>query len=60
MYNKLMPWDHLPGALICQEAGAHVARLDGSAYRPFHLEGGLLTAPDRDSWEALRREVFTG
>lgn len=59
MYNKLMPWDHLAGALMMQEAGAHVARLDGSAYTPGHLDGGLLTAPDRDSWEALRREVFT-
>lgn len=59
MYSKLMPWDHLPGVLICQEAGAHVARLDGSAYGPFHLDGGLLIAPDRESWDALRSEVFT-
>ena len=59
MYNKLMPWDHLPGALISQEAGAYAARLDGSAYRPEHTAGGLLLAPDRESWDILRREVFT-
>ena len=59
MYNKLMPWDHLAGALAVAEAGAHVARLDGSEYLPRHLGGGLLSAPDRDSWDALRREVFT-
>lgn len=59
MYHKLMPWDHLAGALMMQEAGAHVARLDGSAYMPRHVEGGLLIAPDRESWETLRREVFT-
>ena len=58
MYNKLMPWDHLAGALIAEEAGAYVARFDGSAYRPHHVEGGLLVAPDRESWEMLRREVF--
>ena len=58
MYNKLMPWDHLAGALIAQEAGAYAARLDGSAYRPSHVEGGLLLAPDKESWELLRREVF--
>lgn len=59
MYNKLMPWDHLPGALIAAEAGAHVARFDGSPYHPHHLDGGLLLAPDLASWEILRREVFT-
>jgi fructose-1,6-bisphosphatase/inositol monophosphatase family enzyme len=59
MFNKLMPWDHLPGALIAQEAGAHVARFDGSAYEPHHVDGGLILAPDRESWELLRREVFT-
>ena len=59
MYRKLMPWDHLAGALISAEAGAHVARFDGSPYQPGQLDGGLLVAPDRESWEMLRREVFT-
>ena len=59
MYNKLMPWDHLPGTLISQEAGAYAALFDGSAYRPHDFDGGLLLATDKDSWEALRREVFT-
>ncbi|RUT33096.1 inositol monophosphatase [Arsenicitalea aurantiaca] len=59
MFNKLMPWDHLGGTLIAQEAGAHVARLDGSPYQPHHLTGGLLLAPDPDSWALLRHEVFT-
>lgn len=58
MYNKLMPWDHLGGALIAQEAGAYCARFDGSPYHPHHVEGGLLLAPDRESWEMMRREVF--
>lgn len=58
VYNKLMPWDHLAGTLIQWEAGGHVARLDGSAYRPEHLDGGLLVAPDRESWTELRRELW--
>lgn len=58
-WNKLMPWDHLAGVLISQEAGAYVARIDGSPYLPHHVDGGLLAAADRDSWETLRREVFT-
>lgn len=59
MYNKLMPWDHLAGALIAVEAGAHVARFDGSRYLPRHTSGGLLLSTDSQSWETLRREVFT-
>jgi len=59
MYNKLMPWDHLAGTLISIEAGAHAARFDGSPYLPHHTSGGLLIAPDKESWELLRREVFT-
>jgi fructose-1,6-bisphosphatase/inositol monophosphatase family enzyme len=59
MYNKLMPWDHLAGSLISTEAGAYVRRFDGSTYLPHHLDGGLLIAVDKDTWELLRREVFT-
>ena len=59
MHNKLMPWDHLVGAVICEEAGGYVRRLDGSRYLPHHIDGGLLVAPDAASWELLRREVFT-
>nr|WP_272211702.1 inositol monophosphatase [Marinicella sp. W31]MDC2877596.1 inositol monophosphatase [Marinicella sp. W31] len=58
-YFKLMPWDHLAGVLIGQEAGGYIARYDGSAYRPDHLDGGLLGAPDKESWQELRAKVFT-
>ncbi|KEQ05998.1 inositol monophosphatase family protein [Pseudorhizobium pelagicum] len=58
MYNKLMPWDHLAGTLIAQEAGGYVARFDGSAYLPHHVEGGLLVATDKESWQLLRREIL--
>ncbi|MBB3657047.1 fructose-1,6-bisphosphatase/inositol monophosphatase family enzyme [Rhizobium sp. BK650] len=59
MYNKLMPWDHLAGTLISQEAGGYAARFDGSAYLPHHVTGGLLITPDKESWDILRREVVT-
>ena len=57
-YSKLMPWDHLAGALIHEEAGGYVARLDGSAYRPGHVNGGIMAAPDRESWLALREALW--
>lgn len=58
LYNRLMPWDHLAGALIHAEAGGYSARFDGSRYRPGHVDGGLLLAPSRDSWNELRRELW--
>lgn len=58
-FNKLMPWDHLGGVLICQEAGGYAARFDGSPYLPSHRAGGILVATSPDNWQLLRREVFT-
>jgi fructose-1,6-bisphosphatase/inositol monophosphatase family enzyme len=58
IFNKLMPWDHLPGVLIHQEAGGHAARFDGSPYLPHHLEGGILVAPDKTSWQDLRETLW--
>jgi fructose-1,6-bisphosphatase/inositol monophosphatase family enzyme len=58
LYNKLMPWDHLAGTLISTEAGAHIARLDGSPYLPHHVDGGLLAATDKESWQILRDEII--
>ncbi|MDH4439681.1 MAG: inositol monophosphatase, partial [Rhizobium sp.] len=45
--------------LMMQEAGAHVARFDGSAYLPHHTDGGLLVAADPDAWQDLRETIFT-
>ena len=58
-YGKLMPWDHVGGALMMRECGAHVAKFDGSEYRPSDISGGLLVAPDKESWDELKRDVFT-
>jgi fructose-1,6-bisphosphatase/inositol monophosphatase family enzyme len=60
LYNKLMPWDHLAGTLIAVEAGGYVARLDGSAYLPHHVDGGLLVATCKESWQMLRHEIVGG
>ena len=59
MFNRLMPWDHLPGWLLHQEAGGYSAKFDGSAYLPGEITGGLICAPDRASWSALR-DVLLG
>lgn len=58
VYKKLMPWDHLPGWLLHREAGGYSARFDGSPYKPEHTDGGLIAAPDRDSWLAAKEALF--
>ncbi len=58
LYNRLMPWDHLPGWLLHREAGGYSARFDGSDYLPTHKDGGLICAPDRACWEALRATLL--
>ncbi len=57
-YQKLMPWDHLPGTLIHAEAGGYSARLDGSPYLPSHVGGGLLAAPDKNSWHEIKQALW--
>jgi fructose-1,6-bisphosphatase/inositol monophosphatase family enzyme len=58
VYAKLMPWDHAAGWLLHREAGGYSARFDGSAYRPTAHEGGIICAPDRDSWQAIHEALF--
>ncbi len=60
VYNKLMPWDHAAGWLLHREAGGHSAHFDGTEYLPTHTTGGLICAPDRESWLAARDSLFGG
>jgi fructose-1,6-bisphosphatase/inositol monophosphatase family enzyme len=57
-HYRLMPWDHAAGWLLHREAGGYSARFDGSPYRPAETSGGLICAPDRASWEALRETLL--
>lgn len=53
-YAKSEPWDHLPGLALAAEQGFYFAKHDGTPYRPGDNTGGLLVAPDRDSWQKIR------
>ena len=57
MFWRTLAWDHAPGVLIAEEAGCHVARLDGSPYDPTQIDlssRGLLAASDPLTWEKVR------
>lgn len=53
-FNRLLPWDHAPGWLLHREAGGYSAQLDGAEYDPTQTGRGLICAPDRDCWTAIR------
>lgn len=60
VFNRLLPWDHAPGWLLHREAGGYSARFDRSPYSAALTDGGLICAPDRESWEALREALLAG
>ncbi len=57
-FNRLLPWDHAPGWLLHREAGGYSARFDGSEYDPGQTGGGLICAPDRACWTAIREGLL--
>ncbi|MEM0954879.1 MAG: inositol monophosphatase [Pseudomonadota bacterium] len=54
LYYRTFVWDHAPGALIAQEAGASIARYDGSLYSPRGDGKGLLCANTPNNWAATK------
>ncbi|MEQ6902857.1 inositol monophosphatase [Nocardioides sp. YIM 152588] len=53
LYNRSMPWDHLPGGLILTEAGGHVGLHDGGAWHPQTHLGGLVAAGSREVYDGV-------
>jgi fructose-1,6-bisphosphatase/inositol monophosphatase family enzyme len=58
MFWRILPWDHVPGALFVREAGGVVRHLDGDEYRPVNSERGLLVAPNEDIWHTVHRTLL--
>jgi fructose-1,6-bisphosphatase/inositol monophosphatase family enzyme len=58
MFWRVLPWDHVPGALIVREAGGTVRHFDGSPYRPADRESGLLAAENEEIWQSVRDTVL--
>ena len=58
LHAKMMPWDHAAGVLIHAEAGGYSAFFDGTPYSAARHEGGIISAPDRETWELLKSELL--
>ncbi|HEY0464219.1 MAG TPA: inositol monophosphatase, partial [Polyangiaceae bacterium] len=57
IYHRLLPWDHLPGALLLAEAGGSARLLSGAQYGPVHRTGPLILAAQPRLGERVRRWV---
>jgi fructose-1,6-bisphosphatase/inositol monophosphatase family enzyme len=55
LFDRSRPWDHVPGALLLEEAGGAVSRPDGSAYRLDRPGEGLVAAGSARFHELGRR-----
>ncbi len=61
LFTRLKPWDHLPGILICQEAGAYAAKWDEAPYTIMNSKGsGVLTANSEKTWNTLHNMLISG
>jgi fructose-1,6-bisphosphatase/inositol monophosphatase family enzyme len=54
VYHRLMPWDHLPGALLVAEAGGSVTLVNGDELTPFDRFGPLVAARDGALGQQIR------
>lgn len=53
VFTRIKPWDHLPGVLICQEAGGYNSNFYGEEYSIYARDKALLTANNKTTWQAL-------
>ncbi len=58
LYYRTLPWDHLPGILLVEEAGGVARRFDGTPVSPGDGGTGLLVATDPDLWSWLRNTLL--
>jgi len=58
LFWRTLPWDHAPGVLFAQEAGAAARRLDGGPYRVTDRRLGLLVARNDAVWRQVRATLL--
>lgn len=54
LFWRTLPWDHLAGVLLIEEAGGVARRFDGDRYDPLDNRQGLLVAADEAVWTTVR------
>ncbi len=58
VFERTLPWDHVPGALFVEEAGGKAVRIDGSPYHFADGCRGLLAASSPAMWDHAARVLY--
>ncbi len=58
LFQRTLPWDHAPGALLLTEAGGAARRPDGTDYDLDHTQRGLLLASSDRTWREVRSVLY--
>ena len=59
IFTRLKPWDHLPGVLICQEAGGFAVDWHEQPYTVYTQDAGIITANSESTWRALHNMLIS-
>lgn len=59
LFWRTLPWDHAPGALLVEEAGGVVRRLDGGAYDLVDDRAGLLVTANEAIWDQIHATLIS-
>ena len=58
LFERVLPWDHAPGALFVEESGGKTARPDGTPYHFWDGKPGLLTAGSATMWDRAAKILY--
>jgi fructose-1,6-bisphosphatase/inositol monophosphatase family enzyme len=58
LFERSLPWDHAPGALILEEAGGVIRYLDGSPYQVGSRRTGMMAAATPAIWDKVAAILF--
>ena len=53
IYWRTLPWDHVPGVLLLEEAGGMARRPNGALYRPSEAISGLVAVADPATFDVV-------
>ncbi|MCW6005030.1 inositol monophosphatase [Micromonospora sp. CPCC 205371] len=59
MFWRTLPWDHAPGALMVEELGGVVRRIDGAPYDLADDRYGLLVCATESVWEQVQAVLLS-
>lgn len=58
IFWRTLPWDHLPGVLLVEEAGGVARHFDGGRYDPTADRQGLLVATTEEIWTTVHAALL--